>query len=341
MTTERNLCRPEDARAYFGPLMDLARRTGVPFLLLTHLCRDGQALGRRIVGACRVVWKMTHPDPEGQPDRRRLWVDKTYAAKPPALGMTIAAPAARSTSTRRPPPSPASRAGPRGPGQGRAVHPGRPGPRQNDRIGNELAAEWEKAGGSNKTFWRAAGELEATGGLTKGGGPGTRKQTVLHLIQSDPEVEYRSPLLRPDKTQNPLNTFGFCPDRETKSQNRTKVNSGFCPDRHGDQEQPEALLGIGFCPDAGDSPVGTPAMSNPWTMTKVGGQRLDWKTIRDSIDLAEVATRLLGPAPGRRGKRSRRLWWHCPLGTHKGRKPVVLRHTGQRLVEMLGLRGVG
>ena len=91
MTTGKNLCKPEDARDYFGPLMDMAHGTGVPFLMLTHLSRDGQALGRRINGACRLVWKMTHPDPEGQPDRRRVWVDKTYTEKPPPLGMTIAA----------------------------------------------------------------------------------------------------------------------------------------------------------------------------------------------------------------------------------------------------------
>jgi hypothetical protein len=90
MTTSRNLCRPEDAREYFGPLMRMANETGTAFLLLTHLSKDAQALGRRIVGASRVVWKLTHPDPEGQPDRRRLWVDKSYAAKPPAMGMTIA-----------------------------------------------------------------------------------------------------------------------------------------------------------------------------------------------------------------------------------------------------------
>ena len=116
MSTARNLCRPEDARAYFGPLMDLARDTGVPLLLLTHLSRDAQALGRRIVGACRTVWKMTHPDPEGQPDRRRLWVDKTYAMKPLPLGMTIAdggcsfdfnPPSAPEAEPRRPGPAPA------------------------------------------------------------------------------------------------------------------------------------------------------------------------------------------------------------------------------------------
>jgi hypothetical protein len=89
MTTDRNLCRPEDARAYFGPLMAMAGHTGVPFLLLTHLSRDAQALGRRIVGASRVVWKLTCPDPDGQPNRRKFWVDKSCAAKPPSLGMTI------------------------------------------------------------------------------------------------------------------------------------------------------------------------------------------------------------------------------------------------------------
>ena len=88
-TTGRNLCRPEDANAYFGPLMDLARDTGTAFLLLTHLSASGEALGRRFNGACRLVWKMTMPDPEGQPDRRRLWVDKTFATKPPPLGMSF------------------------------------------------------------------------------------------------------------------------------------------------------------------------------------------------------------------------------------------------------------
>lgn len=69
--------------------MDLAGRIGVAFLLLTHLSKDGEALGRRIVGACRTAWKLSTPDPEGQADRRRLWVDKTYDVKPPPLGMTI------------------------------------------------------------------------------------------------------------------------------------------------------------------------------------------------------------------------------------------------------------
>ncbi|MDB5349204.1 MAG: putative ATPase [Planctomycetota bacterium] len=89
MVTDRNLCRPEEARAFFAPLIDLAGKTGVAFLGLTHLSKDKEALGRRIVEKARVVIKMTQPDPEGQKDRRRLWVDKTAVVKPPALGITM------------------------------------------------------------------------------------------------------------------------------------------------------------------------------------------------------------------------------------------------------------
>lgn len=32
---------------------------------------------------------MTQPDPEGQKDRRKLWVDKTAVVKPPPLGITM------------------------------------------------------------------------------------------------------------------------------------------------------------------------------------------------------------------------------------------------------------
>jgi len=90
MTTSRNLSRPDEARAFFAPIMDLCHQTGVALLGLTHLSKDKEALGRRIVEKARVVIKMTQPDPEGQADRRRLWVDKTAIVKPPALGVTMA-----------------------------------------------------------------------------------------------------------------------------------------------------------------------------------------------------------------------------------------------------------
>jgi hypothetical protein len=43
---------------------------------------------------------------------------------------------------------------------------------------------------------------------------------------------------------------------------------------------------------------------------------IDWKTIRPGIDLAAVATGLLGAPPGRRGERGRKCWWSCPF--HEG-----------------------
>jgi hypothetical protein len=48
--------------------------------------------------------------------------------------------------------------------------------------------------------------------------------------------------------------------------------------------------------------------------------RIDWRIERNRIDVADVATSLLGP-PGRRGKRSGKLWWRCPFGTHADKNP--------------------
>lgn len=183
MTTARNLCRPEDARAYFGPLMDLARETGVAFLLLTHLSRDAQALGRRIVGACRLVWKMTQPDPEGERDRRRVWVDKTYAQKPPPLGMTISD--AGCSFDFNPPTAP------------EAAKPGRPPEKtdkaiafltekltERDRKQCDLVNEWEATGGAKGTVFNAFRTMEAGGRLVI---DNTVKPKVCHLVNNPPE----------------------------------------------------------------------------------------------------------------------------------------------------------
>ena len=56
---------------------------------------------------------------------------------------------------------------------------------------------------------------------------------------------------------------------------------------------------------------------------------IDWKTERERIDLATVATALLGPASGRRGEHGRRMWWSCPLGTHDDRNPSFAIDPGQ------------
>lgn len=87
--TDRNTTRPEEAKQFFKPLAEIATRTGTSIVLVTHLNKGGEALGRRIVGACRQVIKLDQPD-AGQTNRRRLWVDKTNSKKPEPLGVTMA-----------------------------------------------------------------------------------------------------------------------------------------------------------------------------------------------------------------------------------------------------------
>lgn len=59
-------------------------------------------------------------------------------------------------------------------------------------------------------------------------------------------------------------------------------------------------------------------------------RRIDWRTVRETIDLAAVATGLLGPAPGRRGERgSRKFWWRCFLGTHEDANPSFAVEPGK------------
>src|SRR5438477_3116400 len=74
--------------------------------------------------------------------------------------------------------------------------------------------------------------------------------------------------------------------------------------------------------------MGLKASVTSWKTT-AGGDRIDWYTIRDRMDLAKVASALFGPAPGRRGERGRRLWWRCPLGTHEDGNPSFAVDSGR------------
>ena len=87
--TDRETTRPEQAKAFFKPLAEMATRTGCCIILVTHLNKGGEALGRRIVGACRQVIKLECPDPQGEPNRRKLYVDKSNSMKPTPLGITM------------------------------------------------------------------------------------------------------------------------------------------------------------------------------------------------------------------------------------------------------------
>jgi len=73
--------------------------------------------------------------------------------------------------------------------------------------------------------------------------------------------------------------------------------------------------------------------------TATRGTPTDWKTERERIDLAAVATRLLGPAPGRRGERGRKLWWPCPL--HQDRNPSFCVDPGKTRWKCYGCGAYG
>ncbi len=190
--TNYDLCRATENKALMTPLRDIAQRTGATIIPLLHLSRDGQALGRRIKGITRTIIQLDCPDPE-QPGRLRLSVSKSFAKKPPPLGVTMTD--AGNVYDSEPPTPPAPSKG------------GRPAKERdeakaflvesltlvNDQVGNTLAGRFETSGGFEKTFWRAVKDLDKAGRLTKSGGPGTGKQVVLHLISEGGDAGAEAP----------------------------------------------------------------------------------------------------------------------------------------------------
>jgi hypothetical protein len=111
--TSRNMCRAEDVKAALDGLIQVAAETGVPILALAHVSLGGEALGRRITERARCVLSLVHPDPDGQRNRRKLWVSKSAAKKPSPLGVTLKD-SGQSYDT-NPPEAPEADARPRGP----------------------------------------------------------------------------------------------------------------------------------------------------------------------------------------------------------------------------------
>lgn len=87
--TDKSSHKPEDAKAFFVPLQQIAGKLGVCIVCVTHLNAAGKPLGRRIMGQARVVIQMECPDPDQFPDRRKLYVTKSNSLYPPALGVTL------------------------------------------------------------------------------------------------------------------------------------------------------------------------------------------------------------------------------------------------------------
>jgi hypothetical protein len=179
--TRRHLSREDEVNLLMDPIISIAQETETTILGLMHLSKDAETLGRRLEGLARSILKMFKPDP-GQPDRRKLTCIGNHK-EPPPLGVTIRD--GGCDFDLNPPEERPRNAGGRPPeGRSKAVQFIREVlGTENDRIGTDLCAEFEKAlKVSGKTFWRAVDELRDAGELVTDGGPGTGKQMILHLV---------------------------------------------------------------------------------------------------------------------------------------------------------------
>ena len=183
--TRRDLCAQDQMKGLKAPLVRLVQQYQTNIVLSLHLNRDGQALGRRIKGITRTLIHLDCPDPE-KPERLRLWVEKSYAKNPPPLGVSMGE--SGNTYDNNPPAKPEPNKGGRPPEKrDKAMKFIRDAlARENDRIGNELCAEWVKPGEKPDTFWRAVDDLTKSGEVVTDGGKGTGKQTKLHLLATEP-----------------------------------------------------------------------------------------------------------------------------------------------------------
>jgi hypothetical protein len=79
-----------DAKRQYKPLQEIAKRTGAAIVCVTHTNVAGKTLGRRADEKTRVTIRLECPDPEGQPNRRKLSVALSRLSTYPApLGVTM------------------------------------------------------------------------------------------------------------------------------------------------------------------------------------------------------------------------------------------------------------
>jgi hypothetical protein len=194
-STRRKLYREDEVNRLMDPILTIAQECDTAIVGMMHASKDGETLGRRLEGLARCVIKLARPDPDGQPDRRKLWVDRASFLEPPPLGVTIGP---DGCDFNHEPPREAESSG----------LAGRPSKERDEakqfirgvlaerdgRTGNELASQWEESGkGSGKTLWRAADEMERDGEIRTEGGRGTGKQKTLHVVAAaanDPDDLY-------------------------------------------------------------------------------------------------------------------------------------------------------
>ena len=175
--TGKDLCSQAVMKGLKAPLVALCQTYGVIVMLLLHVSKEGQALGRRIKGVTRTLIHLECPDSEKFPARLRAWVEKSFAKKPPALGVTMGD--AGNEYDFNPPVAPQPSKGGRPPAERAkavtfildALN------RKNDLKATALCEEFVSGGHGKKTaFWDGRDELVTDARMVCDGQP-----LVLHL----------------------------------------------------------------------------------------------------------------------------------------------------------------
>ena len=89
--TTHGTMRPEDGIKFFVPLMRIASERNCAIILVTHLSKEGVALGRRIVGQVRQLIRIAGPasNPDLQANERAIYVEKSNSKIPIGLIATM------------------------------------------------------------------------------------------------------------------------------------------------------------------------------------------------------------------------------------------------------------
>lgn len=84
-STDRNLSRQEEAKAYYQPLQLIARKCRCAVVCVTHLNAGGGFLGRRVLEKVRCAIQLA----KGSDERRRVEMVKSNSKTPSPLGVTM------------------------------------------------------------------------------------------------------------------------------------------------------------------------------------------------------------------------------------------------------------
>jgi len=175
--TTRDLSEQRTIAILKTPLIDIVQRHQINVFLSLHVSKEGQALGRRIKGITRTLLHLECPDPE-KPERLRLWVEKSYGKKPPALGVTMGD--GGNEYDFNPPAKLNPNQGPKAPEKlGMAIAFISKELANGDKATCDLVREWEARGGTHGTFFNARRKMVADGKLVV---DDSKKPQMCHLV---------------------------------------------------------------------------------------------------------------------------------------------------------------